>query len=254
MSQPDHAPEAAAPRPRVLAFGAVYNEAHRVGPVLARCDELLAGGVFDEVLIVDDGSTDDTPALIAAHPRIKCVRHETNRGASAAIRTGYAHAIDGNFDVLTLFAMNGKDDPADARTVLAPILAGSADYVQGSRFLPGGSSEHLPPHRRMSIHAFTLAFSALANHRFSDCTNGFRAYRTSLLRDPRLDWNQSWIGDRYELEYYMHFQAAFLGYRVAEVPVSKNYPNDNQPYSKIRPADWLRMLRPMVYLRLGMRR
>jgi dolichol-phosphate mannosyltransferase len=240
-------------RPRVLAFGTVYNEAHRVEPVLEGCEALVADGTFDECLVIDDGSTDETPSIIKRHPRLSSVRHPQNRGVGGSIRTGYRYALDHGFDVLTLFAMNGKDDPADARHVLAPILAGEADYVQGSRFLPGGSSDHLPPHRRVSIHTFTLAFSLLAKHRFSDCTNGFRAYKVALLRDPRIEWEQPWIGDRYELEYYVHFQTAYLGFRLVEVPVSKNYPNDNKSYSKIRPVDWLRMLRPMVYLRLGLR-
>jgi glycosyltransferase involved in cell wall biosynthesis len=240
--------------PRVLAFGLVFNEAHRVAPVLDACERLLDEGIADAFLIIDDGSTDDTAAILARHPRFVHIRHASNRGAGAAIRAAYRYALEKDFDVVTLFAMNGKDDPLEARRVLAPILADEADYVQGSRFLRGGSSENLPLHRRVSIHAFTVAFSALAKRRFSDCTNGFRAYRTSFLRDPRVDWEQEWIGDRYELEYYIHFQAAYLGYRLVEVPVSKNYPKDNQPYSKIRGIDWFRMLRPMVYLRLGLRR
>jgi glycosyltransferase involved in cell wall biosynthesis len=256
MVDPGRAASEAIPRRRgrVLAFGLVFNEAHRVAPVLDACERLLDEGIADTFLIIDDGSTDGTAAILARHPRFAHIRHPSNRGAGASIRAAYRYALEHDFDVVTLFAMNGKDDPMQARHVLAPVLAGDADYVQGSRFLRGGASDHLPVHRRVSIHAFTLAFSALAKHRFSDCTNGFRAYRTAILRDPRVDWEQEWIGDRYELEYYIHFQVAYLGYRVVEVPVSKNYPNDNKPYSKIRPIDWLRMLRPMVYLRLGLRR
>lgn len=237
----------------MLAFGPVFNEAHRIDPILTKCEQLLDEKIVDEFLIIDDGSTDGSSEMVARHPRFRCIRHATNRGAGATLRTAFHYAIDNGFDIVTLFALNGKDEPLDVKKVLEPILAGRADYVQGSRFLPGGSNLNLPPHRRISIHAFTAAFSLLAGHYFSDCTNGFRAYTTAFLTDPRNDWEQAWIGDRYELEYYLHYQAASR-FRVAEVPVRKNYPTDNKSYSKIRPADWIRMLRPMVYMRLGLRR
>jgi CheY-like chemotaxis protein len=80
------------------------------------------------------------------------------------------------------------DDPDQVGLVLSPVLSGEADYVQGSRFAKGGHSRGLPAHRNLAIRVFTLTFSLFVGKRFTDCTNGFRAYRTSILRDERIDW------------------------------------------------------------------
>jgi glycosyltransferase involved in cell wall biosynthesis len=88
----------------------------------------------------------------------------------------------------------------------------------------------------------------------TDVTNGFRAYRLALLDDPRIDLSQAWL-DRYELEYYLHYKVLSLGYRYAEVPVSKRYPADGLPTSKIRLSrDYWSLLRPLVLLTLHVRK
>ena len=152
-------------------------------------------------------------------------------------------------------AGNGKDDPAEIERLTAPILRGEADYVQGSRFLPGGSSEGLPAHRLLAMMLFTWAFSLFLMRRYTDCTNGFRAYRTSILRDERVDWEQDWLGHSYEIEFYMHYKVAALRYRTKEVPVSKIYRHrPGTSYSKVRVRDWITNLKPLFYLRLGLKK
>ena len=91
--------------------------------------------------------------------------------------------------------------------------------------------------------------------RCTDLTNGFRAYRLALLRDPRVNVWQAWL-DNYEYEYYVHWKAYTLGYKVAEVPVTKSYPpQKGVGYSKIRPfSGWWSMLRPFVLLALRIKR
>ena len=87
----------------------------------------------------------------------------------------------------------------------------------------------------------------------TESTNGFRAFRTALLRDPRIDWRQEWL-DRYELEPYLLLKAIRLGYRHGEVPVTKIYPDHQLGYTKMRPfVDWWSILRPIVYLGLGLK-
>lgn len=98
-----------------------------------------------------------------------------------------------------------------------------------------------------------LIFSLAARKRVTESTNGFRAFRTELLRDARVDWRQAWL-DRYELEPYLLLKAIRLGYRHCEVPVTKIYPARAHGYTKMRPfVDWWSILRPVVYLGLGLR-
>jgi dolichol-phosphate mannosyltransferase len=238
----------------VIAFLPVYNEETHIAALLDRFKPLLEAGTVQEVVVVDDASTDQTPSILRRYPEVTVITQLANHGIGRSIRAAYRRALEGNYDVFVIMAGNGKDDPAQIDRVLAPILLGDADYVQGSRFLPGGQSQGLPGHRYLAMRIFSRVFSLMVRHHFTDCTNGYRAYRTAILRDDRIGWSQSWLGQGYELEYYMHYKVTQLGYRVTEVPVSKIYRRaPNGSYSKIRWADWPRMLRPLLYLRLGFR-
>jgi dolichol-phosphate mannosyltransferase len=241
-------------KPRVLLFVPVYNEQNQIGGVLEKCRRLISQGSVDQVVVVDDGSTDRSPEIIRSFPEITCIRHAQRREAGETIRTAYRHALANNFEIVALLAGNGKDNPAEVPRLLEPILRGEADYVQGSRFLKGGYSRGLPAHRLWAMRAFTWTFSLFLMRHLTDCTNGFRAYRTEILRDRRLDWAQEWLGQSYEIEFYMHYKAAALGYRVKEVPVSKIYrPAADGTYSKVRLRDWLTNLKPLFLLRFGIK-
>ena len=239
---------------RVIAFLPVYNQEAQIGWVLERFRPVLDAGTVDELVAVDDGSTDGTLALLEACDYCTVLTHPERRGIGNAIRSAYGYALENDFDVFVIMAGNGKDNPAQTSVVLGPIVGDQADYVQGSRFARGGVSGGLPAHRNLAIRVFTLTFSLLVGRRFTDCANGFRAYRTSILRDERLDWTQNWLGS-YELEYYIHYKAIELGYRIVEVPVTKIYrrPSRDGSYSKMRGRDWLVALKPLFYLRLGLK-
>lgn len=231
---------------RVAAVLPLFNEGPAAADLVRRMPACVA-----MTFVVDDGSADDGAELAqAAGGRV--IRLGTNRGIGAAIRTGLDAARDAGCDVAVVMAANGKDRPEEIPLLLARIEAGY-DYVQGSRFLSGGRSVNLPLVRGLLIHGFTLMFRILTGFRGTDVTNGFRAYRLSLLDDPRVRVHQSWL-DRYELEYYIHWKAITLGYRVVEVPVSKTYPARRKNYSKIRPiVDWWHMVRPALLLALHLR-
>lgn len=242
-------PPAAKTQDRVLGATAVYNEENRVGVFV---EALKRPGIVDAFVVVDDGSTDRSAELLRENG-IQ-VLDQPHSGLGAAIKHAIRHARANGFTVLVLFAGNGKDNPDEIPRVLAPILSGAADYVQGSRYLPGGSHANTPAFRLVTIRILSWLFSVYMRRPCTDLTNGFRAYRLSLLDDPRIDIEQDWL-DNYEFEYYVHWYAYKLGYRVAEVPVSKTYPGGKVPYSKIRPlTGWWRMLRPFVYLGLGIKK
>lgn len=233
-------------RRRVAAVLPLFNEGSAAADLVRRMPADVS-----ETFVVDDGSTDEGPAE-AQRAGARVIRHGSNRGIGAAIRSGLLAARDAGCDVVVIMAASGKDRPEEIPALLAKIDEG-CDYVQGSRFLKGGASVNLPLARGVLIHLFTFAFRILSGFRGTDVTNGFRAYRLSLLDDPRIRIEQPWL-DRYELEYYVHWKAITLGYRISEVPVSKTYPSGKKNYSKIRPVvDWWHMVRPAILLALHLR-
>ena len=224
----------------------LFNERQAIGGLVQRVPAVIA-----ETIVVDDGSDDGGPDLArAAGARV--ITQERRRGVGAAIRTGIEAARANGHSVVVVLAANGKDDPAEAPRLLDKLGEGY-DYVQGSRFLrEGGASVRLPRGRGFMIRAYSLLFRILSGFAATDITNGFRAYRLSLLDDPRIRIDQSWL-DRYELEYYLQWKAITLGYRVVEVGVSKTYPKGGGNYSKIRRVvDWWSIVRPtlLLWLRL----
>jgi len=230
---------------RVLAMFPFYNEGEKIASLAAK----LEPGLVDKFVAVNDGSTDEGPEILR---RLGVeVLDQERSGIGACVKRCIRYASEHGYNVLVVMAGNGKDDPREIPRLLEPILQRGADYVQGSRFLPGGGSPNLPRFRRFSIQLLSFLFTLYTRKRCTDLTNGFRAYRLSLMDDERINVWQDWL-DTYEYEYYVHFKAYTLGYNVTEVPVTKTYPEDpTVSYSKIRPfSDWWRMLRPLVFLAL----
>jgi dolichol-phosphate mannosyltransferase len=234
---------------RVLAATFAYNEGEKIRRTLSRHPQARS---YD-LLVHDDGSTDG--ALDDAPPDVLVLRNPTNQGIGAAMKRVFQYTLDHGYDTLVIQAGNDKDDPLQIPSLLAPLENGSADFVQGSRYLNGGGFGNMPAYRVLGTRTIhPLIFSIAARKRVTESTNGFRAFRTAILRDPRIDWQQQWL-DRYELEPYLMLKAIRLGYRHVEVPVTKVYPPHQQGYTKMRPGiDWWSIVRPVVYLGLGLRK
>lgn len=234
---------------QILAATFAYNEGEKIRRTLSRHPAQRA---YD-LLVMDDGSTDGS--LESLEPGVIVLRNETNLGIGASMKTVFEFALDRGYEILVIQAGNDKDEPLEIPRLVAPILAGEADFVQGSRFLTGGQYGNMPGYRIVATRTIhPLLFSIAAGKRVTESTNGFRAFRTALLRDPRINWRQSWL-DRYELEPYLLMKAITLGYRHVEVPVTKLYPSRQGGYTKMRPIlDWWSIIRPVVYLGLGLRK
>jgi dolichol-phosphate mannosyltransferase len=235
---------------RVIAIPVAFNEARAIGRVLDRFK-----GLQDvDVAVVDDGSTDETAAVVRERgvPVIGC---GTRRGVGAAIRTAYDWACEHEYDICVIMSGNDKDRPDEIARLIEPVVSGEADLVQGSRYLRGGEHRNMPFHRRLAsqlVHPWL--FSLAARQRMTDTTNGFRALRLSVLADPAINLGQRWL-DTYDLEPYLLMMAIRRGWFVREVPVSKIYPDDGRPYTKMRPfTDWWSITRPIVMLGLGLRK
>ena len=209
-----------------------------------------------DVVVVDDGSTDDTFQRVSSFG-FPVIRHEQNRGLGAAIKSGMRYALDHGYPVFCILAGNAKDDPHQVPQLIAPILAGEADYVQGSRFAAGGSQENTPGFRFVMVKVHARMMGVLTGFPGTDAINGFRAYRTSVFGEGGdIDVWQDWLNG-YELETYLHYKVLRSGRPVREVGVSKVYPprSSNARYTHIRPVrDWWRILRPLPLLMLRLRK
>lgn len=207
-----------------------------------------------DVLVVNDGSTDRTSEYIQEF-NFKVITHSQNKGVGAAIKSGIRHGLENNYQIVVVIAGNNKDDPADVPRLLAPLTKEDFDYVQGSRFMRGGRWDNLPLFRFIMVKILALLFTLLTGVKCTDASNGFRAYKLNIFRDPRINIWQDWL-DRYELETYLHFKFLRYGYKFKEVPVSKIYPPLRQKvkYTHIRPVlDWWRILRPLILIGLGLK-
>lgn len=237
--------------PTVICILPAYNEAGKIGRVVAA---VRNSGQVGRVVVVDDASGDATSEEARA-AGAEVIRHETNRGVGAAIRSGLIYGRRQGFAVAVIMSGDDQHEAAELEQVLAPLREGRADFVQGSRRLRGGKTVNGPLFREISTRLFSLMFTVLTLHRVTDGTNGFRAFFLSLLDDPAVCLEQSWL-DRYELEPYLLYKAVCSPrIRVVEVPITVYYRGGTKHYSKMRPfRDWWRLMRPLLFLRMGLRR
>lgn len=234
----------------VIAIAPVFNEELKIGEVVKR----VPRDVVDEVLVVDDGSTDTSVQVAESFGAISLSLGSTI-GVGAAIREGYRYALANGFDIAVVMAGNNKDHPEEIPLLLEPLAAGKGDLVQGSRWLGKvGDLGDMPLYRRFATRLHPWLFNLISGASMTDTTNGFRAATSKLLADDRLVLDQRWL-DEYELEVYLLYKAKKIGYSVVEVPVTKTYPPKDLGQTKMKPiTGWWSILRPLVLLGLRIKR
>ena len=180
--------ERAAHLPPVAIVIAAYNE-QKDGAIAQVIDTLPRSlcGLETAILVVSDGSTDATAAAARQHGALVC-DVPVNRGQGAALRLGYQLARDGGASYIVTTDADGQYNPAEMERVLAPVVAGQADFVTGSRKL--GSQETKDPVRRLGTWVFAVAISALTGQRITDSSFGLRAMRAGVTGVVRLEQPQ----------------------------------------------------------------
>ena len=203
----DHFGTRATQLPPLAIVIAAYNEEGSIGPVIDSLPRAVSGLDVAKI-VVSDGSVDATVKEAGEAGALVC-EVPVNRGQGAALRLGYRLAREGGAQYIVTTDADGQYNPAEIEGLLAPILAGRADFVTGSRTM--GSEETRDPVRRLGVRVFAVTISALTGQKISDTTFGLRAMRAEVTGAVRLDQQQ--------------YQAAELligvmsrGYRVAELP------------------------------------
>lgn len=207
----------------------VINEGARIGNLLARMAALDIAGIAD-IIIVDGGSTDGSLALDALQKHgVRGLLLKTGPGKlSAQLRCAYAFALDEGYEGIVTIDGNDKDDP-EAIPRFIDALRQGIDFVQASRFVPGGVAENTPASRDFAIrfiHAPML--SLFSGFRWTDTTQGFRAYSGRMLLDRGMAPFRD-VFATYELLAYLSYRAPRLGYRCVELPTVRRYPKGEIP-------------------------
>ena len=186
-----------------------YNEADNVASVIKLIPP-QACGIETAVLVVDDGSRDGT-ADVAARAGAVVARHVINRGGGAALRTGYRLMSESGARIVVTLDADGQHIPAEMERLVKPILDGEVDMAHGSRVL--GDADPNSRSRELGIVFFNRVVSAITRTKVSDCSNGYRAVRTTVL--PQLVLRQ----EQFHTSELM-IEAIKRGIPAKEVPVT----------------------------------
>lgn len=196
----------------IVLFLPAHNEEATVGDVVARSPEWIAGHPV-HCLVIDDGSTDRT-AERARAAGAEVVTSEVNRGLGAAVRRGLDEAVARGAAAVAFCDADGEYAPEELPALIAPILAGDADYVVGSRF--AGTITRMLPHRRVGNRVLTVALRFLTRTPISDGQSGYRALSRRAAERARIvhDFNYAQV---------LTIDLLARGARYTEVPISYRF-------------------------------
>lgn len=207
----------------------VINEGERIRNLLDRMDSFNIASIAD-IIIVDGGSKDGSLELkFLQEKSIRGLLVKTGPGKlSAQLRCAYAYALDQGYEGIVSIDGNDKDDPEAIPRFIEALKQG-VDFVQASRFLAGGVAENTPKSRHFAIrfiHAPML--SLFSGFKWTDTTQGFRAYSRKMLIDTRIALFRD-LFIAYELLAYLSYRAPKLGYHCVELPTVRRYPKGEVP-------------------------
>jgi glycosyltransferase involved in cell wall biosynthesis len=208
---------------RYLTALPVYNEARHIPEVLSEVRRYS-----QDVLVVNDGSSDDTPNVLAREPGIIVVAHAQNMGYGAALRTAFDFAIKNGYEVLVTIDCDGQHQPR-----LIPELAGAVfppsgppvDIVSGSRYLKVFDGNSRPPEERRKINGeITQIVNARLGLELTDAFCGFKAARVESLKQLKI------TDTGYAMPLQLWVQAAALGLRIVEFAVPLVYLDEKRSF------------------------
>lgn len=202
-------------QPNVIVVMPAYNAAK----TLERTYDALPKDVVREVILVDDGSRDDTVA-IARRLGLKVFVHSHNRGYGGNQKTCYLEALKDGADVVVMLHPDYQYDAGRVPQLIAPILAGTADFTLGSRLLDGGAlAGGMPRYKYLSNRFLTIVENIAFRQNLSECHTGLRAYSRRFLETiPFLLNSEKFVFDTEVIA-----EAVAFGFQMGEIPVPTRY-------------------------------
>ncbi len=206
---------ASAPRPKVVVVMPAYN----AGRTLRMTYMELPHDRVDMVILVDDGSTDDTVS-VARELNLKLFLHDRNYGYGANQKTCYTEALRAGADIVVMVHPDYQYDPRLLPEIIHPILQGTADVVLGSRLKSGSAlSGGMPWWKYVSNRFLTWVENTVFALQLSEYHTGYRAYRREVLETVNFSLN----ADKFIFDQEIMAQVVEAGFRIAEVPVPTRY-------------------------------
>jgi glycosyltransferase involved in cell wall biosynthesis len=230
-------------RQYVIVFLPAYNEEESIHEVIHRIPRDFHPNIKVDVLLIDDGSTDDTVIKAKKAGVDFVVQKEKNEGLGAAVRTGLQKAYELGADIGVMIDADNEYPAEQIPDILAPIFKGEADYTMGSRFL--GTIQGMKIHRRLGNYFFTLLQSVLLRKWIHDGQSGMRAFSRQAMEHAEIihDYNYAQV---------ITLNLIRKGFRVQEIPIRYHVRTKGQSFIKFKaymtsvlPAIYKEMKRPI---------
>ena len=198
---------------KTIAAIPCHNEARHIGDVISQARLFV-----DRVIVVDDGSSDNTAEVAEAAGSL-VIRHEVNKGKGMAMNTAFQWARNNGILAMVMLDGDGQHNPAEIPLVLKPVLEDEVDVVIGSRFL--GSDSRIPIYRVLGQKVLIFSTNFGSGLKLTDCQSGFRAFSEKAI--DALYFTRTKVGD---VECESQFLIKENRLRVTEVPIVVNYDDD----------------------------
>lgn len=233
---------------QVIVFLPAYNEEQSIGEVIQSIPRHFHPQVDVNVLVIDDGSTDNTVSVAKSAGADYVVSFEKNRGLGAAVRAGLTECFNRGADIGVMIDADGEYPANQIPDLLQPIFTGEADYTMGSRFL--GTIKGMKLHRRLGNYVFTLLQSMILKKWIFDGQSGMRAFTRQALKHGEIihDYNYAQV---------LTFNLVRQGFRVKEVPIQYQVRITGESFITFRgyllsviPAIWKELRRPVPHVNI----
>ncbi len=227
---PHEVTEFAPKRTKYCFIPIVYNEGPRF---IDQIERMGKNAGLADIIVAERRSTDGcTAPELLKRCGVRALLTTDEAGGASAIRMGFAYALKEGYNGVILSDGNGKDGVESLPDYLQKLDEGY-DFVQGSRFMPGGVERNTPLLRVIGIRWIMAPLVWLGSgFWYTDATNGFRAYSERLLRDPRVEPLRNCFV-HFNVQYYLSVMAPALRFRVIEIPVARVYPAEGPVPTKV---------------------